>query len=96
MQITYGQLFKFMGTFSNQDLNDAQTIAKHTHQALSKSYNQALVDILIAMRMHQDQETYDPMPELTWPQLYSWSVKAGDQVQTLVQLLPSAEIGTAQ
>ena len=71
MQITYDQLFKFMGTFSNQDLNDAQTIAEHTHQALSKSYNQCLVDVLVEMRMHQDQKTYDPMPELTWPQLYS-------------------------
>ena len=71
MQITYDQLFKFMGTFSNQDLNDAQTIAEHTYQALSKSYNQCLVDVLVEMRMHQDQETYDPMPELTWPKLYS-------------------------
>ena len=54
MQITYDQLFKFMGTFSNQDLNDAQTIAEHTYQALSKSYNQCLVDVLVEMRMHQD------------------------------------------
>jgi hypothetical protein len=71
MQLTYGQLFKFMGTFSNQDLNDAQTIAEHVQQGSGKSYNQCLVNVLVEMRMHQDQETYDPMPELTWPELYS-------------------------
>jgi hypothetical protein len=71
MQLTYGQLFKFMGTFSNQDLNDAQTIAEYVQQRSGKSYNQCLVNVLVEMRMHQGQETYDPMPELIWPELYS-------------------------
>jgi len=42
-----------MGTFSNQDLSDAQTIAEHVHQKLGKSYNQTLLDVLIEMRQHQ-------------------------------------------
>ena len=71
MQLTYDQLFKFMGTFSNQDLNDAQTIAEHVYQRLGKSYNQCLVNVLVEMRMHQDSETYDSAPELTWPELYN-------------------------
>jgi len=71
MQLTYAQLFKFMGTFSNQDLNDAQTIAEHAQQGSGKSYNQCLVNVLVEMRMHQDPETYDPMPELIWPELYN-------------------------
>jgi hypothetical protein len=53
MQVTYAQLFKFMGTFTNQELDDAQTIAEHAHQDLGKSYNQVLVDVLVEMRQHQ-------------------------------------------
>lgn len=53
MQVTYAQLFKFMGTFTNQELDDAQTIAEHAHQGLGKSYNQVLVDVLVEMRQHQ-------------------------------------------
>lgn len=53
MQVTYAQLFKFMGTFTNQELDDAQIIAEHAHQDLGKSYNQVLVDILVEMRQHQ-------------------------------------------
>ena len=53
MQVTYAQLFKFMGTFTNQELDDAQTIAKYAHQDLGKSYNQVLVDVLVEMRQHQ-------------------------------------------
>jgi hypothetical protein len=52
-KVTYAQLFKFMGTFTNQELDDAQTIAEHAHQDLGKSYNQVLVDILVEMRQHQ-------------------------------------------
>jgi hypothetical protein len=62
MKVTYAQLFKFMGTFTNQELDDAQTIAEHAHQDLGKSYNQVLVDVLVEMRQHQ---------------LVNWSVKAG-------------------
>jgi len=53
MQVTYAQLFKFMGTFTNQELDDAQIIAEHAHQGLGKSYNQVLVDVLVEMRQHQ-------------------------------------------
>ena len=53
MQITYGQLFKFMGTFTNQQLDDAQVIAENLHERLGKSYNQCLVDILIEIRKEQ-------------------------------------------
>ena len=53
MKVTYAQLFKFMGTFTNQELDDAQIIAEHTHQGLDKSYNQVLVDVLVEMRQHQ-------------------------------------------
>jgi hypothetical protein len=53
MQITYGQLFKFMGTFTNQQLNDAQVIAENLHERLGKSYNQCLVDILVEIRKEQ-------------------------------------------
>lgn len=53
MQITYGQLFKFMGTFTNQQLDDAQVIAENLHEHLGKSYNQCLVDILIEIRKEQ-------------------------------------------
>ena len=53
MQVTYAQLFKFMGSFTNQELDDAQTIAEHVHQDLGKSYNQVLVDVLVEMRQHQ-------------------------------------------
>ena len=53
MQVTYAQLFKFMGTFTNQELDDAQTIAEYAHQDLGKSYNQVLVDVLVEMRQHQ-------------------------------------------
>jgi hypothetical protein len=53
MQVTYGQLFKFMGTFTNQELSDAQIIAEHAHQDLGKSYNQVLVDVLVQMRQQQ-------------------------------------------
>ena len=53
MKLTYAQLFKFMGTFTNQELDDAQIIAEHAYQDLGKSYNQLLVDILIQMRQHQ-------------------------------------------
>ena len=30
MTITYEQLFKFMGTFTNEELDDAQVIAKYS------------------------------------------------------------------
>jgi hypothetical protein len=53
MQVTYGQLFKFMGTFTNQELNDAQNIAEYAHRDLGKFYNQVLVDVLVEMRQHQ-------------------------------------------
>ena len=53
MKLTYAQLFKFMGTFTNQELDDAQIIAEHAHQDLGKSYNQVLVDVLVQMRQHQ-------------------------------------------
>ena len=52
-KVTYAQLFKFMGTFTNQELDDAQTIAEYAHQDLGKSYNQVLVDVLVEMRQHQ-------------------------------------------
>ena len=39
-----------MGTFSNKDLDDAQTIAEHTHKDVGRSYNQTLVDVLLEMR----------------------------------------------
>ena len=52
-KLTYGQLFKFMGTFTNEELNDAQIIAEHLHQDLGKSYNQVLVDVLVQMRQEQ-------------------------------------------
>jgi hypothetical protein len=77
-KVTYAQLFKFMGTFTNQELDDAQTIAEHAHQDLGKSYNQVLVDVLVEMRQHQ---------------LVNWSVKAGWEVQTLPQLLPPTKGG---
>jgi len=48
--VTGEQLFKFMGTFSNKDLADAQTIAEHAHKDLGRSYNQTLVDVLLEMR----------------------------------------------
>jgi len=48
--VTGEQLFKFMGTFSNKDLDDAQTIAEHTHKDVGRSYNQTLVDVLLEMR----------------------------------------------
>jgi len=48
--VTYEQLFKFMATFSNKDLADAQIIAEHAHKDLGRSYNQALVDVLLEMR----------------------------------------------
>ena len=53
MQVTYAQLFKFMGTFTNQELSDAQIIAEHAHQDLGKSYNQVLVDVLLQMRQQE-------------------------------------------
>jgi hypothetical protein len=53
MQITYAQLFKFMGTFTNQQLDDAQVIAEYLHERLGKSYNQCLVDILVEIRKEQ-------------------------------------------
>jgi hypothetical protein len=53
MKLTYGQLFKFMATFSNQELADAQIIAEHSHRSLKRSYNQTLVDVLVEMRKQQ-------------------------------------------
>ena len=53
MQITYAQLFKFMSTFTNQQLADAQVIAENLHERLGKSYNQCLVDILVEIRKEQ-------------------------------------------
>ena len=50
MKVTYGQLFKFMATFTNQELNDAQTIAEYIAKDSDKSYNQLLVDVLVEMR----------------------------------------------
>jgi len=50
MTLTYEQLFKFMGTFSNQELDDAQVIAEYHSKESSKSYNQILVEILVEMR----------------------------------------------
>jgi flagellar hook-basal body complex protein FliE len=50
MKVTYGQLFKFMATFTNQELADAQIIAEHAAKDFDKSYNQMLVDVLIEMR----------------------------------------------
>ena len=68
MPLTYAQLFKFMGTFSNKELNDAQTIARY--HSNGQNYNQTLVNVLVQMREHE-LETHDPMPELIWPELYS-------------------------
>jgi hypothetical protein len=42
-----------MGTFSNQELADAQVIAEHCHQDLGRTYNQTLVDVLVQMRQQQ-------------------------------------------
>jgi len=53
MKLTYEQLFKFMATFSGQELSDAQIIAKHAHKDLGESYNQCLVDVLVEMRKQQ-------------------------------------------
>jgi len=50
MTLTYEQLFKFMGTFSNQELDDAQVIAEYHSKESSKSYNQILVELLVEMR----------------------------------------------
>jgi len=50
MTLTYEQLFKFMGTFSNQALDDAQVIAENHSNESSKSYNQILVELLVEMR----------------------------------------------
>jgi hypothetical protein len=53
MQLTYAQLFKFMATFTNQELADAQIIAEHCSADLGKTYNQTLVEVLVEMRQHQ-------------------------------------------
>ena len=53
MQLTYDQLFKFMATFTYQELADAQIIAKHCSADLGKTYNQTLVQVLLEMRQHQ-------------------------------------------
>ena len=53
MTITYEQLFKFMGTFTNEELDDAQVIASYHAEDSSKSYNQILVELLVEMRQAQ-------------------------------------------
>ena len=68
VNLTYNQLFTFMGTFSNEELNDAQIIAEH--HSKGQNYNQTLLNVLVEMREHELQ-THDPMPELIWPELYS-------------------------
>ena len=68
VNLTYNQLFTFMGTFSNEELNDAQIIAEH--HSKGQNYNQVLINVLVEMREHKLQ-THDPMPELIWPELYS-------------------------
>ncbi len=42
-----------MGTFTNQQLDDAQVIAYNLHDKLGRTYNQALVDILIEIRKEE-------------------------------------------
>ena len=51
MQLTYDQLFQFMGTFSNEELNDAQVIAEY--HSKGQNYNQVLVRVLVEMRQSQ-------------------------------------------
>lgn len=53
MNITYGQLFEFMATFTNQQLDDAQIIAYNLHDKLGRTYNQCLVDILVEIRKEE-------------------------------------------
>lgn len=53
MELTYGQLFNFMATFTNEELANAQTIAEHCSAHLGKTYNQTLVQVLVEMREHQ-------------------------------------------
>ena len=53
MQLTYDQLFKFMATFTNQELADEQIIAEHCLADLGKTYNQTLVQVLLEMRQQQ-------------------------------------------
>jgi hypothetical protein len=51
MQLTYGQLFQFMGTFSNEELDDAQVIA--AYHSKGHDYDQVLVRVLVEMRESQ-------------------------------------------
>jgi hypothetical protein len=51
MQLTYGQLFQFMGTFSNEELDDAQVIA--TYHSKGHDYDQVLIRVLVEMRESQ-------------------------------------------
>jgi hypothetical protein len=53
MKLTYEQACQFLARFTNQELDDAQVIARHCHEALGKSYNQVLLDVLIEMRKEQ-------------------------------------------
>ena len=53
MTITYEQLFKFMGTFTNEELDDAQVIAGYHAEDSNKGYNQILVELLVEMRQAQ-------------------------------------------
>jgi hypothetical protein len=51
VQFTYGQLFQFMGTFSNEELDDAQVIA--TYHSKGHDYDQVLIRVLVEMRESQ-------------------------------------------
>ena len=68
--------------FTEQELDDAAVIARHSqHHFPNSTYAEIFIEILVQMRLHSTA---------------SWSVQAGGQVQTLSQLLPTAEMGTAQ
>jgi hypothetical protein len=60
-------------------LENVHSNASDLHEEMGIEYSDALVKVFHDL----------------WTATENWSVKAGDQVQTLVQLLPTAEMGTA-
>jgi len=47
------QLFKFMGTFTNEQLDDAQLIASHSSKEFGDDYVKTLLEVLIGIRQEQ-------------------------------------------
>lgn len=52
------QLFAFMGTFTNEQLDDAQLIASHSSKEFGDDYMKTLLEVLVGIRQEQTVPQY--------------------------------------